>query len=136
MKTMIVDIIHLKPQLQRLSFYDSGFSGSMGDEICAALTQAGITTLTFINLICNPDWFASEEQCTAWAAVFRNQTNLGKLYLDGCKVSGTRQATIKAACSKASFWDWLTDAKMLDGKQTSRKEVWMSAWEHIATKPE
>ena len=76
--TMIVDIIHLKPQqLCALNFYNSGFSGSMGDEICAALAKANITTLTYIDLSGNPDWFASDEQCTAWAAVFRNHTFLG-----------------------------------------------------------
>ena len=35
---LAVNIIHLKPQnLQEMSFFDCGFSGSLGDKICFAL---------------------------------------------------------------------------------------------------
>ena len=69
----------------------------MGDQICAAITQADITTITNFGLGANPEWFASEDQCTAWAALFKNMPKLQELDLRLCEITGNRQATIKAA---------------------------------------
>ena len=108
---MIVDIINLKPQQLEDLCISAGSSGNAGDQICAALTKANITTLKEIALNDCPNCFASEEQCTAWAAVLNNQTNLKKLRLRDCNVSGTREATIRAACPNTDieFYapDWM-----------------------------
>lgn len=73
----MLDIIYYKPnQLQKLYLIDTGFEGSIGDEICAALNQANISTLIFIQLDGHPDWFKSEEQCENWVQAFGNQNEL------------------------------------------------------------
>ena len=46
---MVIDILYSPPnQLQKLYLIDTGFEGSIGDQICAALAHTNITTLFFI----------------------------------------------------------------------------------------
>ena len=79
---MVQDIILLKPHdLQWLSLVESGISVSDGEKICHALLKSKITTLKKIFLTNNNSWFKTEKQCSSWAKVFSQQTDLKRLSL-------------------------------------------------------
>ena len=59
---MTLDMVKIKPQgLKKLSFYNSGLDGTIGNQICAALIKANITTLIRIDMRINPSWLESED---------------------------------------------------------------------------
>ena len=58
---MAWDILKLEPhKLEYLEFIDVKFDGKVGDQICAALSQANIRSLTRMGFAGNTSWFASE----------------------------------------------------------------------------
>ena len=68
MAVMALDIIQLAlPELKELGLIGSGFEGSDGDKICAALYSSNITSLTAMYLARNHSWFSNDDQCSAWA---------------------------------------------------------------------
>ena len=98
-----MEIVRANPPLKVLDLSKVKFSTDQGQEICAALTESRIVTLTTIDFEKQKEWFDNSEMWSHFCSFFAKQTSLSFLYLRKCKIDYEMEADLKVAFKKFRF---------------------------------
>ena len=98
-----MEVVKANPPLKVLDLSKVKFSTDQGQEICAALTESRIITLTTINFEKQKRWFINLKTWSLFCNFFAKQTSLSFLYLRKCKIDHEQEADLKVAFKKFRF---------------------------------
>jgi len=97
---MVKGIIQKSPPLTHLDLEKTVFNSQSSQEICSALRTSNTTSLTWISMNSNPEWYDIDEKCCDWALALERQTKLRWLYLHSCNIQESGKNAISAAVAQ------------------------------------